>query len=184
MDKWLSVPPIWIYIPIGCIKISSPSFGIFKSVCWYRKFVSILVLSTRSVHQKWRPTMLRATDSWKRCSCAWTIFNSRDPFTYYDWTLAPCGFLRLSVFLSDALNYFLPIPSHSMCKDRTNWKLSQRESSFFRESVARNLACLHFWRTDRVDKTLIKTNFPYQHTLWIYQTMGGSFLDPMVYRCI
>ena len=28
------------------------------------------------------------------------------------------GFLRLSVFSSDALNYFLPIPSHSMGKER------------------------------------------------------------------
>ena len=56
-------------------------------------------------------------------------FNSRDPFTYYDWTLAPCGFLRSSVFLSDTLNYFLSISSHSMWKDRASWKLSQRERS-------------------------------------------------------
>ena len=104
----LSVPPIWIHIPSDA-QLSPPPFGIFKSVCWYGKFVFILVLSLRSVRQKWRRAMLRATDSRKRCSRAGTIFNSRDPFTYYDWTLAPCGILRLSVFLSDALNYFLPI---------------------------------------------------------------------------
>ena len=79
-----SVPPIWIYIPSDA-QLSPSSLGIFKSVCWYGKFVFILVLSMWSVHQKWRRAMLRATDSRKRCSRAGTIFNSRDPFTYYDW---------------------------------------------------------------------------------------------------
>ena len=78
----LSVPPIWIYIPSES-QLSPLSFGIFKSVCWYGKFVFILILPTRSVRQKWRRTVLRASDSRKRCSRAWTIFNSRDPFTYY-----------------------------------------------------------------------------------------------------
>jgi len=102
---------MWIYIPSDA-QLSPPSFGIFKSVFWYGKFVFILVLSLRSVRQKWRRAILRVTDKQKRCSHAGTVFNSCDPFTYYDWTLAPCGFLRLSVFLSDALNYFLPISSH------------------------------------------------------------------------
>ena len=39
----LSVPPIWIYIPPDA-QLSPPSFGIFKSVCGYGKFVFILVL--------------------------------------------------------------------------------------------------------------------------------------------
>ena len=80
----LSVPPIWIYITSD-VQLSPPSFGIFKSVCWYGKFVFILVLSIRSVRQKKRCAMLCTTDSLKRSSRAWTIFNLRDPFTYYDW---------------------------------------------------------------------------------------------------
>jgi len=145
-----SVPPIWIYKPSDA-QLSPPSFGIFKSVCWYGKFVFILVLSLRSVRQKWRRAVLRVSDSRKRCSRAGTIFNSRDPFTYYDWTLAPCGFLRLSVFLSDALNYFLPIPSHSIWKDRASWKLSKRESTFFlnRSHVT--------WRVFIFDEQIAKT---------------------------
>ena len=38
----------------------------------------------KKVRRKWRRAMLRATDSRKRCSRAWTIFNSHDPFTYYN----------------------------------------------------------------------------------------------------
>ena len=45
------MPPISIYIPSDA-QLSPPSFGIFKSVCWYGKFVFILVLSMRSVRQK------------------------------------------------------------------------------------------------------------------------------------
>ena len=30
--------------------------------------------------------MLRVIDSLKRSSCTWTIFKSRDPFTYYGRT--------------------------------------------------------------------------------------------------
>jgi len=55
------------------VQLSPLSFGIFKSICCYGDIVSILVLSTRSVRQKWRHTMLRATDSRKRCSRSWTI---------------------------------------------------------------------------------------------------------------
>jgi len=35
------------------------------------------------------------------------------------------------------------------------------------------MARLHFWRTDRKDKTKIKTNFPYQHTLLNIPNDGG-----------
>ena len=62
--------------------------------------------------------------------CKYSGNKTFNPFTCYDWTLAPCGFLRLSAFLSDALNYFLPIPSHSMWKDRASWKLSKCVSTF------------------------------------------------------
>ena len=57
----LSVPPISIYTPSDA-QLSPPSFGIFKSVCWYGKFVFILVLSLQSVH--WIYTPLDA-QSWK-----------------------------------------------------------------------------------------------------------------------
>ena len=84
----LSVPPLWIYI-LSDAQLSAPLFGIFKSVCWYGNFVCTLVLSLRSVRQRRRRAMLCATDSRKRGSRAGTIFKSRDPFTYYDWTLTP-----------------------------------------------------------------------------------------------
>ena len=43
----------------------------------------------------------------------------------------------------------------------------------FCESVTHNMARLHFWRTDRVDKTKIKTKFRYQHTLLNIPNNGG-----------
>ena len=52
-------------------------------ICFYFSFVHAICSSKK------RRAMLRATDSLKRSSRAWTIFNSRDPFTYYDWTFAP-----------------------------------------------------------------------------------------------
>ena len=113
-----------------------------------------------------------------------TVFNSPDPFTYYDWTLAPCGFLRLSVFSLYALNYFLPTPSHSMC-DRASLILSKRESTFsVNQSRLTWPACLYFWRTDCKDKAKIKRNFHINIHFWIYQTMGGSIVHPLVFRSI
>ena len=169
----LSVPPIWIYIPSDA-QLSPPSFSIFENVCWYGKFVFILVLSLRSVRQKWRCAMLRATESRKRCSRAGTIFKS---------ALAPSGFLRLSVVLSEALNYFLPTPSHSMWKDRVSWKLSKCEITF---SVKWSRVT---WRVFIFDeqiakKKLKKTSFPYQHTLWNIAMKGNSIVHPMMYRSI
>ena len=121
--------------------IESPIVWILRSVCSYGKFVFILVLSLRTVRQKWRRVMLRATDSQKKVLLHWDNFQLAQFFhilwlkscssaPLYLETLFPCRFLRLSVFLSDALNYFLPIPSHSMWKDRAIWKLSKRESTF------------------------------------------------------
>ena len=103
-------------------------------ILWYiQKFMLIwkfcffiLVLSMWSVRQKWRRAMLRATDSRKRCSRAWIIFNSRDPFISMTELLLLCIF----VIRNSRLNYFLPIPSHSMWKDRASRKLSKRESTF------------------------------------------------------
>ena len=109
--------------------IESPIVWILRSVCSYGKFVFILVLSLRTVRQKWRRVMLRATDSQKKVLLHWDNFQLAQFFhilwlkscssaPLYLETLFPCRFLRLSVFLSDSLNYFLPIPSHSMWKDR------------------------------------------------------------------
>ena len=114
--------------------IESPIVWILRSVCSYGKFVFILVLSLRTVRQKWRRVMLRATDSQKKVLLHWDNFQLAQFFhilwlkscssaPLYLETLFPCRFLRLSVFLSDSLNYFLPIPSHSMWKDRASWKL-------------------------------------------------------------
>ena len=54
------------------------------------------------------------------------------------------------VFLAYALNYFLPIPMSCV-----TWRV------FF------------FWRTDCMDKTKIKINFPYQYTLLNIPYNGG-----------
>ena len=122
--------------------IESPIVWILRSVCSYGKFVFILVLSLRTVRQKWRRVMLRATDSQKKVLLHWDNFQLAQFFhilwlkscssaPLYLETLFPCRFLRLSVFLSDSLNYFLPIPSHSMWKDRASWKLSIKCESTF-----------------------------------------------------
>ena len=52
-------------------------------------------------------------------------------------------------------------------------KIVQARGHLFRELIARIMACLHFWRTDRVDKTRIKINSPYQHTLLNIPIDGG-----------
>ena len=57
---------------IGCT-IEPLSLGIFKKVCWYGKFVFILVLPSWSVRQKWRCAILRTTYIRKRSSRAGTI---------------------------------------------------------------------------------------------------------------
>ena len=64
--------------------------------------------------------------------------------------LAPCGFLRSSVFLSDALNYFLPIPSH-VCERIARVENCPAQELLFSESIARNMARLFF------DKQIAKT---------------------------
>ena len=48
-------------------------------------------------------------------------------------------------------------------------KIVQAREHLFRESVAR----VNFWRTDRVDKTKLKTIFSYQHTLLNIPNDGG-----------
>jgi len=127
--------------------------------------------------------MLRVTDSWKRCSRAGTIFNLREAFTYYDWTLVPLNLCNLKLsLLADSLDclYFRQTHLTTFCLFpvivyvgivRVENCPSGRAP--FRKSVARNMARLDFWRTDRKDKTIIKTNFPFQYTLLNIPNDGG-----------
>ena len=55
-------------------------------------------------------------------------------------------------------------------RDRITEKVLLRLDNF---QLARNMARLHFWRTDHEDKTEIKTNYPYQHTLLIKPNERG-----------
>ena len=76
----LSVPPIWIYIPSDA-QYSPPSFGIFKSVCWFEKFVFVLVVAV-VVFSKMKTCYV--TRGWftEKVFSRLDNFNSRDPFTY------------------------------------------------------------------------------------------------------
>ena len=60
-----------------------------------------------------------------------------------------------------------------VCERIARVEIVPAREHLFRESVARNKARLHFWRTDRGDKTKIKINFPYQHTLLNILNDGG-----------
>ena len=136
----LSVPPISIYIPSDA-QLSPPLFGIFKSVFWYGKFDFILVLSLRSVYQIKRRAMLRAIDSLKRSSCAGQ-FSTRailsHTMTWNRQVVVECVWQNYRLSKESArsessvivLNYYLPISSHSMWKDRASWKLSGARASF------------------------------------------------------
>ena len=69
--------------------------------------------------------------------------------------------------------------SRSMWKDRASWNFPSARGPF-REWVTRNIACLHFWWTDREDKTKIKKNFLIHINFWIYQIKRGSIVQPMM----
>ena len=127
----LTVPPIWIYIPSDA-QLSPPSFGILKSVCWYGKFFyfSFVFVICSSKMKTRHVTRDRFTKRCSRAILSHTMTELLLLCIFVIRALAPCGILRLSVFSSDALNFFLPIPSHSMWKNRAIWKLSKRESSF------------------------------------------------------
>ena len=105
LDFKLSVPPKLVYIPLDA-QLSPPLFGIFKSVCWYEKFVFILVLSTRSVCQKWRPAMLHMTNSRKRCSRTGTISTRAILSHTMTEILIVCIFVRheLNLFMHESVN--------------------------------------------------------------------------------
>ena len=120
----LSVPPIWIYIPSDP-QLSPPSFGIFKSVCWYGKLVLILVLSLRFARQNWRRAMLRATDSRKRCSRASTtstraILSHTMTELSLLWVFVIRNLLRNLIILY-TLNHFLPLPVVYVKGSRVIW---------------------------------------------------------------
>ena len=124
--------------------------------------------------------MLRATYSRKRCSRAGTISTGAIlPHTttellllyiFVIWNLA-CIFKLL-----DAPNHFLPLPVVYV-KGSRELKLSQRKSTF---SVNRSRVT---WRVFLFDEQIAWAK-PINIHFWIYQTMGGSIVHPMVYRSI
>ena len=172
------MPPIWIYIPLDA-KLSPPSFGIFKSVCWYGKFVFILVLCMRSVHQKWRRAMLRATDSWKMCSRAWTISthailshsmielsllaDSLDCLCF--WQTRSTTFCLFPVILHSVLNF------NRIHLRQNHWSISDYLLNYQTPDSSDRL---YYCQTRSTTFCL----FP------VYQTMGGSIVHSMVYRSI
>ena len=122
---------------------------------------------------------------WKNC------VNSHDPFTYYDRTLAPRGFLRSSVFLSDALNYFLPIPFFVLFDEQiAKTKLKKKPDFPYQHTLLNitndgGLDCasdgifIHIGGTDSL-KQIIHTDIHFR----LNQIKWGSIVHPMVIRSI
>ena len=106
-------------------------------------------------------TMLRATHSWKRCSCAGTI-STRAILSHTITELSLlCIFvirnlLRIFILLN-ALNHHLPLPVVYV-KGSRELKLSQREGTLFSVNRSRLI-----WRVFIFDEQIAKTELKIFH---------------------
>jgi len=98
----------------------------------------------------------------------WDNFNSCDPLTY----TTRKGRKWLSAYRSKKLRSKFRITkmqrsesSIIVCERIVRAEIVQAPEHLFSGWVTRNMARLHFWRTNSEDKTKIKRKFPYQHTL-------------------
>ena len=175
------MPPIWIYIPSDA-QLSPSSFGIFKSVCWYGKFVFILVLSLRSEDAPCYTRPIHGKDSLAmgqfstRAILSHTMTGNRQKFVKRVWQKYRQS--KESARSESSVKFRITKLHRSkssviLCERIARVENCPGQEHLFRESVAHNMVRLHFWPTDRKDKTKIKTNFPYQHTLLNIPNDGG-----------
>ena len=138
-------------------------------ICFYFSFVLAICSSKmRTCH------VIRDLFTEKVLSC-WYNFNSRDLFHTLTedlvlWILVVRILLRMLYSKTRSTTF---CPPSRVCEGIVRVQIVPAPEHLFRESVVRNMARLHFWRTDRLDKTKIKTNSPYQHTLLNIPNDGG-----------